>query len=137
MELKIRNLIKEAMKEKNEFKKATYKSILENAQKNAKMTNSEVTDDHFVKSIKNEIKQLTDLLEYCTEGTDKYNEIKEKISYCEAVLPKMASEEDIKNFLVENNIEKNIGACMKAIKANFGNSFDGKIAQKVAREYIN
>lgn len=137
MEIKIRNLIKEAMKEKNEFKKTTYKSILEGAQKIAKATNSDVNDEHFVKAIKNEIKQLTDLLEYCKDGTDKYNEIKEKISYCEAVLPRMASEDDIKNFLIENNIEKNIGACMKAIKSNFGNSFDGKIAQKVAKEYIN
>lgn len=137
METKIRSLIKEAMIEKNKDKQITYKNILECAQKNAKKTNVSVTDDMIVSAIKNEIKQLNDLLEFCEEGSERYTETKTKIGYCEAVLPKMATEEEIVAYLVDNNIEKNMGACMKALKANFGANMDGKIASAVAKQYVS
>lgn len=137
METKIRSLIKEAMIEKNKDKQITYKNILECAQKTAKKTNASVTDDMIVSAIKNEIKQLNDLLEFCEEGSDRYTETKTKIGYCEAVLPKMATEEEIVAYLVDNNIEKNMGVCMKALKANFGANMDGKIASAVAKQYVS
>lgn len=62
MESKIRALIKQSMLEKNKNKTITYRSILETAQKTAKKTNASVTGDMIVSAIKNEIKQLQDLL---------------------------------------------------------------------------
>lgn len=135
METKIRSLIKEAMLEKNKEKQITYKNILECAQKIAKQTNVSVTDEMIVKAIKNEMKQLNDVLVYYTSGTEKYEEVKTKLQYCEVLLPKMATEEEIIDYLMKNTIEKNIGICMKKLKEYFGMNMDGKLASKVAKEY--
>ena len=142
MERKVRSLIKEAMMEKNknkiQNKQITYKSILENAQKYAKNDgNREVTNADFTKAAKNEIKSLEDLKQYVKDGTDKAVEIAEKISYCEVLLPKMVSKDEILAFLEENDVDKNIGVCMKTLKAQFGDALDGKMAQSVAKEYIS
>lgn len=137
METKIRNLIKEAMKEKNKNKQITYKNILETAQKTAKKTNTDVTDEMITAAIKNEIKQLNELLGFCEAGTDRHTEAVEKIRYCESVLPKMASKEEIMEFLIQSGVEKNMGACMKALKEKFGANMDGKVASMVAKEYVN
>lgn len=136
METKIRALIKQSMIEKNKNKQITYKNILETAQKTAKKTNSVVTDDMLVSATKNEIKQLNDLLKYCTPDTDKYNETKEKLLYCEIILPPMVTETDILNYLCDNQIDKNIGVCMKNLKTHFGSTMDGKMASKIVKEYI-
>lgn len=137
MERKIRALIKEAMIERNKNKQITYKNILEAAQKIAKTTNSDVTDEMLVKATKNEIKQLNDVIGYYADGSAQKAEIIEKINYCEAVLPKMASDEDIMSYLTDNNIEKNIGVCMKALKSKFGANMDGKSASIIAKQYAN
>ena len=137
MEKKIRNLIKEAMTEKNKNKQITYKNILGHAQKIAKITNMAVTDEMIVNAIKNEIKELRELLPYCEVGTERYVEVTEKLTYCEAVLPEMASENDIMQYLIENNADKNIGACMKMLKEHFGANMDGKMASMVAKKYVN
>ena len=135
MEKTIRELIKVAMIEKNKDKQITYKSILENAQKIAKRDNRDLTDDDIINAIKNEIKQLSDLAEYVEAGTDAHKTITNKINYCYIILPKMATPEEIKSHLVNNNIDKNMGACMKALKEHFGANMDGKIASGVAKEY--
>lgn len=137
MERKIRSLIKEAMVEKNKSKQITYKNILETAQKTAKKTNADVTDEMIINAVKNEIKQLNDVIGYYEACSEKYIEIKEKIAYCEVVLPKMATEDEIRYFLVSSDIEKNIGICMKALKENFGANMDGKMASTIAKEYVN
>ena len=81
MEKKIRQLIKEAMIEKNKNKQITYKSILENAQKIAKKTNRAVTDEDIITAIKNEIKQLNDLMGYVLPtDSGRISEITEKVN---------------------------------------------------------
>ena len=49
----------------------------------------------------------------------------------------MVTEDQIIEYLTTNNIEKNIGVCMKALKAQFGSTLDGKMANGVVRQYIN
>lgn len=137
METLIRGLIKQSMIEKNKNKTITYRSILENAQKIAKKTNDDVTDEMIITSTKNEIKQLEDLLKFCKIGTDRYNETNQKIVYCKEILPKMASEQEIMNYLIENQIGKNIGTCMKSLKAQFDANMDGKLAANIAKQYIS
>lgn len=134
METRLRSLIKEAMIKKNKNKQIAYKSILENAQKLAKMTNSAVTDADIVRATKSEIKSLNDLRAFVQDGTEKAIEIDEKIAYCKVMLPQMASEEEVRAFLLENkdNIS-NIGAAMKALKEKFGDNLDGKSASAIAK----
>lgn len=137
METKVRQLIKQAMIDKNENAKITYRSILENALKIAKNDgNRAVTEDDFIKATKNEIKQLNDLYEFAKNDETRANIIIEKINYCKAILPEMITEDQIIEYLTTNNIEKNIGACMKSLKAEFGTRLDGKMAQSVVRQYI-
>jgi uncharacterized protein YqeY len=90
-----------------------------------------------IKAVKNEIKQLNDVIGYYEAGSEKYSEIKDKIAYCEAVLPKMATEDEIKCFLINSNAEKNIGVCMKVLKTHFGANMDGKMASAIVKEYVN
>ena len=138
METRVRMLIKDAMKDKNEAAKLTYRSILENAQKIAKNDgNRAVTDDDFIKAAKNEIKQLNDLYEYVKNDSVRATEIAEKVGYCQGLLPQAVTEEQILEYLNTNNIEKNIGVCMKNLKAQFGSALDGKMAQGVVRQYID
>lgn len=137
MEAKVRQLMKQAMIDKNENAKITYRSILENALKIAKNDgNRAVTNDDFIKAAKNEVKQLNDLYEFAKNDPVRSVEIKEKVGYCEAILPQMVSEEQILEYLTSNNIEKNIGICMKSLKTQFGNTLDGKMANGVVRQYI-
>lgn len=136
MEAKIRHLIKDAMIDKNENAKLTYKSILNNALKIAKDNNRPVNDDDFITSTKKEIKQLNDLLEYVKTSNVKSTEINEKINYCEKILPNMATEEQILDYLVSNNIDKNMGTCMKSLKIHFGSLLDNRVAQKIVKQYI-
>ena len=137
MEQKIRALIKENMIAKNKNATITYKNILETAQKTAKKTNAEVTEEMLVSAVKNEIKQLNDLLEFVQEGSERYAEVMEKLDLCKKVLPAMASAEEMAAFLTENAVEKNMGACMKMLKAHFGANMDGKEASAVAKKYCN
>lgn len=137
MEKMLRDLIKKAMVEKNKLAQLTYKSILENAQKLAKEKKEDVNDSYIIAAAKKEIKQLEDLLSYCKEGTEQYNEVKAKIELAEGILPRMTSKEDIMNYLVSENIEKNMGICMKALKLRFKDSLDGRLASGIVKEYIN
>lgn len=137
MEKMLRDLIKKAMIEKNKLAQLTYKSILENAQKLAKEKKEDVNSSYIISAAMKEIKQLEDLLKYCKEGTEQYNETKTKIELAEGILPRMTSKEDIMNYLVSENVEKNMGICMKALKSRFKDSLDGRIASGVVKEYIN
>lgn len=138
MEKKIRQLIKQAMIDKNDNAKITYKSILENGLKIAKNDgNRTATDDDFIKAAKNEIKQLTELAEYVKDDPRRTFTINKKISYCEELLPQMVTKEQILDYLNANSIEKNIGVCMRTLKTQFGSVLDGKMAQGVVKQYIN
>lgn len=136
MEKKLRDLIKQAMLEKNIEKKQTYKNILETAQKIAKEKKTEVTDSLIFDAAKKEIKQINDLLEYVKETDDKYTVLVQNKEYAESILPKMVSEQEILDFLTTNSIEKNMGTCMKALKAEFKDSLDGKLASQTVRKYL-
>lgn len=49
----------------------------------------------------------------------------------------MATPEEILSFLRGEHLEKNMGACMKAVKAKFGDALDGKVASMVVKQYIS
>ena len=136
MEQKLRELIKQAMLEKNTEKKQTYKNILETAQKIAKEKKTEVTDSLIFDAAKKEIKQINDLLAYVKETDDKYKVLVQNKEYAESILPKMVSEQEILDFLTTHSIEKNMGTCMKALKAEFKDSLDGKLAAKATKKYL-
>ena len=142
METRVRSLIKQAMIDKNEVAKLTYKSILDGALKIAKTDgNREVKDEDFVKAAKNEIKSYKDLEEILVKNPEvnkaRIEESETKIKLCEVLLPAMVTEEQILEYLTANNVKKNMGICMKTLKEVFGATLDGKVANTVVRQYIN
>ena len=142
MEQKLRALIKEAMIEKKETGKTnkyqTYKNILETAQKLAKASVAEKAEIIHKKydAAKKEMKQLADLQAFCKPGTSRYDDIAECMEIAQSILPKMATPEEILSFLRGEHLEKNMGVCMKAVKAKFGDALDGKVASMVVKQYI-
>ena len=136
MEVKLRELIKDAMRSKDRLSQTVYKSILEKAQKLAKEKKESVNDSYIVNAVKAEMKQQSDLLQYCKEGSEKYTEVSTCIDLCKSLLPVMVDPETIMEYLVSNNIDKNIGVCMKTLKSKYGASLDGKVAQGVVKDYI-
>ena len=141
MEKKLREMIKASMVAKREnntkengIRYQTLKNVLETAQKLAKQTNVEVNDKFVVDALKKEIKQANDVLEYIKNNEDRKNETMLVISICEELLPKMASEDEVRTFVDANKeTYNNIGAMMKALKEYFGDTLDGKMASQVVK----
>lgn len=141
MEKKLREMIKAAMVAKREnntkenaIRYQTLKNVLETAQKLAKQTNVEVNDKFIFDALKKEIKQANDVLEYVKNNEDRKNETMLVISICEELLPKMASEDEVRTFVNANKeTYNNIGAMMKALKEYFGDTLDGKMASQVVK----
>lgn len=142
MEQKLRQAIKCAMKakiadkenKKNDCIYQTRKNILETAQKIAKEKKTDITDSMIYDAAKKEIKQIHDLQEFCKGDVDKSREL--NICECEAKcwLPDMISEDQIIEFINKNKeLANNIGAMMKALKAEFGDRLDGKMANQLVK----
>jgi uncharacterized protein YqeY len=137
MEEKLRNLIKQSMLAKDKNKTTLYKNILENAQKSAKEKNENLNDSYIVSAVKKEIKQMEDLLAFCKDRPEKFAETSENIKIATELLPQSVDNETVKAYLVDNNLDKNMGVCMKALKAQFGDTLDSKSASQVVKEYIS
>lgn len=142
MEKKLRKLIKESMIEKKENGSSlayqTYKNILEKAQKAAKENKVELlTDTYIYDAVKKEVKQLEDTLSYCKPGDAYYQNIAMSIEIAKTLLPVQVTSEEMLQYLQDNQIEKNMGACMKILKTQYGASFDGKIASEIVKQYIS
>jgi len=144
MEQKLRNAIKSAMKLKSENGTnenvaiyQTRKNILEQAQKIAKEKKIEITDSLIYESAKKEIKQLNDLMAFCTDKPEKQNIINISINEANNWLPSMTSEDDIKTFVETHKSDaNNIGAMMKLLKSEFGDSLDGKLASQIVKSLL-
>lgn len=139
----LRNNIKIALKEKletkNDTKYSVYKNILDKTQKDVKEKKIEViTDDYVITAARKELKQLEDTLSYITKESDpdRYEKLTTSIAIVNDFLPKSISENEILDFLKNNDIDKNMGVCMKALKNKFGVNLDGRTASSIVKNYI-
>lgn len=144
MENKLRNAIKMSMKEKSlnatDEVMAIYqtrKNILETAQKIAKDRKIDVSDSLIYDAAKKEIKQLNDLISFCKDKPEKRSIIEISIKEANNWLPSMVSEDIIKSFIESNKSKaNNIGAMMKLLKSEFGDSLDGKLASQLVKQLL-
>lgn len=89
------------------------------------------SDDQVVKVIK----KMVDSNIEC--GTIKENE------YLEVYLPKMISEEDLKQIIIEEmtrneySTMKDMGKVMGYLKQNYAGQYDGKLASDIIKKYLN
>lgn len=141
--LKLREEIKKAMILKKETGNSNrymvLKSILEKAQKVAKEKRQEdnITDTMIVDAARKEIKQLEDLKQYCKEGTEKYNEVIEKMNVAKELLPTMITRKQVEEFISNHKEEiNNIGQGMKLLSSEFGDKLDKKEASMILKELL-
>jgi len=134
-EIKKQNI--EAIKSKDQNARAIYgivinKYMLLNVEKRSK--EQEVTDVDMVQILQKTIKELTDEAEnYAKVGnTTEVENIKQQKDMLSAFLPKMLSEEEIKNIILTLE-DKSIPSVMKHFKANYAGKCDMGLVQKVLK----
>ncbi len=135
----IKIALKEKLKTKNDTKYSVYKNILDKTQKDVKEKKIEViTDDYVITAARKELKQLEDTLSYITKESDpdRYEKLTTSIAIVNDFLPKSVSENEILDFLKNNDVDKNMGICMKALKNKFGVNLDGRTASNIVKNYI-
>lgn len=135
----IKIALKEKLKTKNDTKYSVYKNILDKTQKDVKEKKIEViTDNYVITAARKELKQLEDTLSYITKESDpdRYEKLTTSIAIVNDFLPKSVSENEILDFLKNNDVDKNMGICMKALKNKFGVNLDGRTASNIVKNYI-
>jgi len=143
---KIQKEVAEAMKEKNEVRRETLRSVLAGitneliSQK--RKPNEEMNDEDVLKVIKKQVKQRKDSVEQFMKG--ERNDLAEKeraeLSILETYLPPEISSEEIKKIALRKKDELGItdkskmgilmGAVMKELKGNA----DGNTVKKITEE---
>ena len=147
IEKKLRDAIKESMIAKSKDKSVinaeiykTRKNILETAQKIAKEKQIDVTDTMIYDAAKREIKQLTEVLQYCDDNTNKQEIINKCIIEAKTWLPEMVSEKEIIEFVetykIKNKDNINIGNIMKALREKYQDSLDNKLASNIVKSML-
>lgn len=126
-----------ALKEKNENKRAVLSVIINKymiliTEKRAK--NEEASDDDLIKIIQKTIKELEEEKASYLAGNreDSAKKVDDQMSYISSYLPKMLSEEEIKDIILKLD-DKSIPVVMKHFKMNYGNSVDMALVNKVLK----
>lgn len=139
---KLREEIKNGMREKNAIKRDTFKLVLAKAQALAKEKKVDITDEIIVTAGNSEMKQINQTLELTPEGTDFYNETIEKKRLLEEFLPKMMTEDEIRErvrqYMSELALDwNNKGIVMKNLMPRFKGIADGKLVNKIINEVLS
>lgn len=127
----------QAMKDKNQIARTIYgvvvnKFMLQNIEK--RKIGQEMTDADMVAILQKTIKELNEESEnYAKVGnTAQVEEINAQKLILEKYLPKMMSEEEIKQII--NSLEdKSMPSIMKHFKNNYANKVDMQLVNKIAR----
>ena len=126
---RIKKDLVEAMKAKDDEKKSILRVIMGEFGRQAQ---KEIEDEETVKIIKKLVKSEKEVLDRSKAGeTNRF------IKVAEAYLPRMASEEQIRAWIVSNidfSQFKNKMQAMKPIMQHFGETADGNLVKKVLQE---
>lgn len=127
----------QAMKDKNQVARTIYgvvvnKFMLQNIEK--RKVGQEMTDADMVAILQKTIKELTEEGEnYAKVGnTSQVEEINAQKSILEKYLPKMMSEDEIKQ-VIDSLEDKSMPSIMKHFKANYAGKVDMQLVNKIAR----
>lgn len=132
---KIRNDIKQAMKDKDNVKKTALKNVMNKALDTVKKRdiNGQPTSDDIMDSIRKEIKQLDDTLKQVPESSELYNISLQQRNILQNYLPKQLSYEEtlekVRAIAVRVAMNESLqkGNLMKACISNLKDVADGKI----------
>ncbi|EKJ2078503.1 glutamyl-tRNA amidotransferase [Campylobacter coli CVM 41953] len=141
----ILNDIKEAMKQKDDFKRDTLRTLNAAFKQVEVDERIELSDERILKIIASEIKKRKDAIELYSKGgrEDLAQKEQKEIALFESYLPQQLSDEELQAALKEiiANLGvsslKDQGLVMKEAKAKFGARVDGKRLNVTLRELLN
>ncbi|HEB7535805.1 TPA: GatB/YqeY domain-containing protein [Campylobacter coli] len=141
----ILNDIKEAMKQKDDFKRDTLRTLNAAFKQVEVDERIELSDERILKIITSEIKKRKDAIELYSKGgrEDLAQKEQKEIALFESYLPQQLSDEELQTALKEliANLGvsslKDQGLVMKEAKAKFGARVDGKRLNVTLRELLN
>ncbi len=141
----ILNDIKEAMKQKDDFKRDTLRTLNAAFKQVEVDERIELSDERILKIIASEIKKRKDAIELYSKGgrEDLAQKEQKEISLFESYLPQQLSDEELQAALKEMIANlgvsslKDQGLVMKEAKAKFGARVDGKRLNVTLRELLN
>ncbi|HEE9625642.1 GatB/YqeY domain-containing protein [Campylobacter coli] len=141
----ILNDIKEAMKQKDDFKRDTLRTLNAAFKQVEVDERIELSDERILKIIASEIKKRKDAIELYSKGgrEDLAQKEQKEIALFESYLPQQLSDEELQAALKEMIANlgvsslKNQGLVMKEAKAKFGARVDGKRLNVTLRELLN
>ncbi|HEH5471909.1 TPA: GatB/YqeY domain-containing protein [Campylobacter coli] len=141
----ILNDIKEAMKQKDDFKRDALRTLNAAFKQVEVDERIELDDERILKIITSEIKKRKDAIELYSKGgrEDLAQKEQEEITLFESYLPQQLSDEELQMALKEliANLGvsslKDQGLVMKEAKAKFGAKVDGKRLNVTLRELLN
>ncbi|WP_072216715.1 GatB/YqeY domain-containing protein [Campylobacter coli] len=141
----ILNDIKEAMKQKDDFKRDTLRTLNAAFKQVEVDERIELSDERILKIITSEIKKRKDAIELYSKGgrEDLAQKEQKEIALFESYLPQQLSDEELQAALKEMIANlgisslKDQGLVMKEAKAKFGARVDGKRLNVTLRELLN
>lgn len=141
----ILNDIKEAMKQKDDFKRDTLRTLNAAFKQVEVDERIELDDERILKIITSEIKKRKDAIELYSKGgrEDLAQKEQKEIALFESYLPQQLSDEELQTALKEliANLGvsslKDQGLVMKEAKTKFGARVDGKRLNVTLRELLN
>ncbi|EPW4946794.1 GatB/YqeY domain-containing protein [Campylobacter coli] len=141
----ILNDIKEAMKQKDDFKRDTLRTLNAAFKQVEVDERIELSDERILKIIASEIKKRKDAIEPYSKGgrEDLAQKEQKEIALFESYLPQQLSDEELQAALKEMIANlgvsslKDQGLVMKEAKAKFGARVDGKRLNVTLRELLN
>ncbi|EAH8876890.1 GatB/YqeY domain-containing protein [Campylobacter coli] len=141
----ILNDIKEAMKQKDDFKRDTLRTLNAAFKQVEVDERIELSDERILKIIASEIKKRKDAIELYSKGgrEDLAQKEQKEIALFESYLPQQLSDEELQAALKEMIANlgvsslKDQGLVMKEAKAKFGARVDGKRLNVTLREFLN
>ena len=145
MYTKIKNEIKEAMKNKDVIKRDVLKMVVDKAKSLKKEqypndTTEAISDEYIVSAINKEIKQLNQTKDSLKgrEDSDLYKETDIKISILSDYLPKMMSAKEVAlavSDILSNNLYSSFGEKMKACMSELKGKADNKVIKEAVEKY--
>lgn len=132
-----------AMKAGNKLRKETISSLIGAIKKTAidEKCKDNITEELVNRVILKEKKTMQDMIDTCpATREDLLNEYEHKMATILEFVPKMMSEEEIKEEIVDilsyADIDNNVGAIMKVIMPKLKGKADGKLINKVVSEIV-
>ncbi|EAJ3750970.1 GatB/YqeY domain-containing protein [Campylobacter coli] len=141
----ILNDIKEAMRQKDDFKRDTLRTLNAAFKQVEVDERIELSDERILKIIASEIKKRKDAIELYSKGgrEDLAQKEQKEIALFESYLPQQLSDEELqaalKKMIANLGVSslKDQGLVMKEAKAKFGARVDGKRLNVTLRELLN